>query len=48
MKPHRKKSDISKPHIAIIIPFKVKDIKFKPIPIDHISGDSRGRNMFNQ
>jgi hypothetical protein len=41
MKPRPKKLDGSKPHIAIIIPFKIKDTKFKPIPIDYISGDSR-------
>jgi hypothetical protein len=41
MKPRQKKLDGSKPHIAIIIPFKIKDTKFKPIPIDYISGDSR-------
>jgi hypothetical protein len=41
MKPHPKKLEGSIPHIAIIIPFKIKDTKFKPIPIDYISGDSR-------
>jgi hypothetical protein len=41
MKPRLKKLDGSKPHIAIIIPFKIKDTKFKPIPIDYISGDGR-------
>ena len=41
MKRRQKKLDGSKPHIAIIIPFKIKDTKFKPIPIDYISGDSR-------
>jgi hypothetical protein len=41
MKPRPKKLDGAKPHIAIIIPFKIKDTKFKPIPIDYISGDSR-------
>jgi hypothetical protein len=41
MKPRQKKLDGSKPHIAIIIPFKIKDTKFKPIPIDYISGDGR-------
>lgn len=41
MKPHLKRPDRFKPHIAIIIPFKFKDTKFKPIQIDYISGDSR-------
>ncbi|MBA3750799.1 MAG: hypothetical protein H0X03_07935 [Nitrosopumilus sp.] len=41
MKPQSKKPDESKAYIAIIIPFKVKDIKFKPIPIEYISGDSK-------
>jgi hypothetical protein len=41
MKPQTRKPDESRPHIAIIMPFKVKDTKFKPIPIEYISGDSR-------
>jgi hypothetical protein len=41
MKPRLKKLDGSKPHIAIIIPFRIKNTKFKPIPIDYISGDGR-------
>ena len=41
MKPHPRKPDESRAHIAIIIPFKIKETKFKPIPIDYISGDSR-------
>lgn len=31
----------SKSYIAIILPYKVKDTKFKPIPIEYISGDSK-------
>ncbi|HYO05601.1 MAG TPA: hypothetical protein VER14_01285, partial [Phototrophicaceae bacterium] len=31
----------SKSYIAIILPYKVKDTKFKPIPIEYIGGDSK-------
>ncbi|HXT83624.1 MAG TPA: hypothetical protein VN704_04745 [Verrucomicrobiae bacterium] len=41
MKSRSKKPDESQPHIAIIIPFKTKTIKFKPIPIEYISGDGK-------
>ena len=41
MKPPSKKHEDSRAYIAIILPFKVKDTKFKPIPIEYISGDSK-------
>ena len=41
MKSRSKRLDESQPHIAIIIPFKTKSIKFKPIPIEYISGDGK-------
>ncbi|MDQ6724227.1 MAG: hypothetical protein M3Z01_08195 [Thermoproteota archaeon] len=41
MKPQPKKPDENRAHIAIILPFKIKEIKFKPIPIEYISGDSK-------
>ena len=40
MKPQSRKPDEARPHIAIIMPFKIKDIKFKPIPLEYISGNS--------
>jgi hypothetical protein len=41
MKPQPKKYEDSRAYIAIILPFKVKDTKFKPIPIEYVSGDSK-------
>jgi len=41
MKPQPKKHEDSRAYIAIILPFKVKDTKFKPIPIEYVSGDSK-------
>jgi hypothetical protein len=41
MKHQSNHRELSKPYIAIILPYKVKDTKFKPIPIEYISGDSK-------
>ncbi len=35
-----------KPYIAVIIPGKVEGKKFKPIPIDYISGDNKEEICF--
>jgi hypothetical protein len=41
MRHQSKLPEQSKSYIAIILPNKVKDTKFKPIPIEYIYGDSK-------